>query len=190
MEEPGAPLSVATDVVPITLELVADEGEGDAALINAVGRDTAAELQQNGFTLRPIYTGQRGGPFIVEVLQAVEQVAGQVWANHAAIEEGFNDIAILVTIFTPVATIIKRLRHAHEQQVGKDESQTHPIKVTVDIDEAHLTVEAADTSQAEAALAMAWQLIIAHPTVAARVTHRSRMKVRGRVPRKPRRRRK
>ena len=33
MEEPGAPLSVATDVVPITLELVADEVVGDAALI-------------------------------------------------------------------------------------------------------------------------------------------------------------
>lgn len=41
----------------MTFELVADESDGDPALVNTVGRDTAAALQQEGYTVRPVYTG-------------------------------------------------------------------------------------------------------------------------------------
>ena len=191
MNEQDTPLLGATkDTAVITLELVADEEEGDPALINAVGRDTVAALQREGFTLRPVYTGQRGGPFVVEVLQAIEQAAEQVWANRAAIEEGLASLASIVTIFSPIPALITWLRLAHEHQVGQDESRTHPVKITIEVEGAQLAVEAADEVQADAALALAHQFLTAHPTEATRVTPKSRVKMQGRIPRKPHRRRK
>ena len=191
MDEQGTLPSLWTSyVVVITLELVADEEEGDPALITAIGRETATTLQHDGSTLRPVYTGQRGGPFIVEVVQAVEQAAVQVWSNRAAIEEGLNDLSALVTIFSAALPIIKRLCHAHEQQVGKDESLAHPVKISIEIDGARLAVEAADLAQAAAALTLAQQFHTAHPKEAAKINPKSQVKVQARVPHKPRRRRK
>lgn len=191
MDERGVPLPAATtDTSIITLELVGDEDEGDPELINAVGRDTVATLQREGFILRPVYTGQRGGPFVVEVLQAVEQAAVQLWANHTAIEEGLTDLASLVTIFGSVPAIITWLRLVHKQQVGKDESVAHPIKISVEVNGARLAVEASDETEADAALVLARQFLIAHPKEAAQVTPKSPVKVQGRVPRKQHRHRK
>ncbi len=176
MDEQGTLPSLWTSyVVVITLELVADEEEVDPALITAIGRETATTLQHDGSTLRPVYTGQRGGPFIVEVVQAVEQAAVQVWSNRAAIEEGLNDLSALVTIFSAALPIIKRL---------------HPVKISIEIDGTRLAVEAADLAQAAAALTLAQQFHTAHPKEAAKINPKSQVKVQGRVPRKPRRRRK
>ena len=187
MDEQGTfPSSWTSDAMVITMELVADEEEGDPALITAIGRETATTLQRDGSTLRPIYTGQRGGPFIVEVVQAVEQV----WSNRAAIEEGLNDLSALVTIFSAALPIIKRLCHAHKQQVGKDESLAHPVKISIEIDGALLVVEAADVAQAAAALILAQQFHSAHSKEATKVNPKSQVKVQGRVPRRPPRRRK
>jgi len=64
MDEQGTlPSSWTSDAVVITLELMADEEEGNPALITAIGRETATTLQRDGSTLRPVYTGQRGGAF-------------------------------------------------------------------------------------------------------------------------------
>src|SRR5260221_8981025 len=191
MGEQNTPRSSATtDAMVITFELIADEAEGDPALINAVGRDTVTSIQRDGSIVRPVYTGQRGGPFIVEIIHAIEQAMVQLWTNRAAIEEGLKDISTLVTIFNAVLPLIKHLRHAHEHQVGKDESQAHPVKIAVEIDGAPLTVEASDVTEADATLALAQRFLTAHPKEAAHVTPKSRVKVQGRVPRKPHRRRK
>jgi len=131
-----------------------------------------------------------GGPFIVEVVQALEQAAVQVWSNRAAIEEGLNDLSALVTIFSAVLPIITRLCHAHEKQVGTDESLAHPVKISIEIDGARLAVEAVDLARATTALTLAQQFHTAHPKEAAKVNPKSQVKVQGRVPRKPHRRRK
>src|SRR5579884_951034 len=91
----------APEELVMTLELVADEDEGDPALVNAVGRDTVAALQQEGDTVRPVYTGQKGG-FLVEVVTMVTQLATIAWDNRAVAGEVIADLSGLVTIFAAV----------------------------------------------------------------------------------------
>jgi hypothetical protein len=184
--------SDTTEPLVITLELVPDEEEGDQdpAFVSALGRATTEVLQSDGYTLRPVYTGQRGGPFLVEVVTTISQVATQVWDNRATIEEVINDTGALITIFSFVIPIIRRLFHTHEQQIGKDESQAHPITIIVEVDGARIAVAAPDVTQADAALAAAQRFATAHPRVASQVTPKSKVIMQGRIPQRHRRRRK
>ncbi len=172
--------------VVMTLELVAAEQEGDPALVNAVGRDTAAALQQQGYTLRPVSTEQKGG-FLVEVVTTVTQLAVMAWDHRAVAEEVIAELSSLVTIFGAIVPALKQVFHAHEQQVGKQESTNHPVTIALEIDGAPLLVTAPDVEQAETALKLAQRFRTTHPTVARQVTTRSKVKGRGRVPARKRR---
>jgi hypothetical protein len=176
----------------ITLELVPDEKEGDQdpAFVSELGHDTAEILQRDGYILRPVYTGQRGGPFLVEVVNTVSQAATQVWVNRATIEEFINDSAALIAIFSFAAPIIKRLFHVHEQQIGQGESRAHPITISIEIDGARIAVAASDVTQADAALDAAQRFAASYPQVASQVTTKSKLTMRGYIPQRPRRRRK
>jgi len=189
--ESPAPLD-PMESLAITLELVHDAGEGDQdpALVSAIGSDTVETLQRNGYALHPIYTGQRGGSFLVEVITAISQVASQVWANKAVIEEVVNDTAALTTVFSAVIPIARSIFHIHEQRVGKDESQAQPLTIVIEVDGARISLAASDLTQADAALTVAQHFVAAHPQVASQVTTRSKVSMQGRIPRRPRRRRK
>lgn len=100
---PGAP-----EELVMTFELVADESESDPALVNAVGHDTVAALQQEGYTVRPVYTGQKGG-FLVEVVTTVTQLATIAWDHRAVAEEVIADLSGLVTIFSAVLPKLKQM---------------------------------------------------------------------------------
>ncbi len=177
----------APEELVITLELVADESESDPALVNAVGRDTVAALQQEGETVRPVYTGQKGG-FLVEVVTTVTQLATIAWDNRAVAGEVIADLSGLVTIFAAVLPKLKQLRHAYEQRVGKEESTSNPIKFVLEIDDASLSIEPSDAAQDDAAPKLALQFRSAHPIVASQATTKSKIKVQGRVPARKRRR--
>jgi hypothetical protein len=172
--------------VVMTLELVAAEQEGDPALVNAVGRATAAALQQQGYTLRPVSTGQKGG-FLVEVVTTVTQFAALAWDHRAVAEEVIADLSGLVTIFGTIVPALKQVFHAYEQQVGKQESTNDPITIALEIDGAQLLITAPDVEQAEAALRLAQRFRTAHPTVARQVTTKSKVKGQGRIPARKRR---
>src|SRR5947209_8309815 len=144
----------APEELVMTLELVADEG--DPALVNAVGRDTVAALQQEGDTVRPVYTGQKGG-FLVEVVTTVTQLATIAWDHRAVAGEVIADLSRLVTIFAAVLPKLKQLRHAHEQHMGKEESTSNPIKFVLEIDDASLSIEPSDAAQDDAAPKLALQ---------------------------------
>jgi hypothetical protein len=64
------------------------------------------------------------------------------------------------------------------------------VKISIEIDGARLAVEATDLTRAATALTLAQQFHTAHPKEAAKVNPKSQVKVQGRVPRKPHRRRK
>ncbi len=172
----------------MTLELVADEGEGDPALVNAVGRDTVAALQQEGDTVRPVYTGQKGG-FLVDVVMTVTQLATIAWDNRAVAGEVIADLSGLVTIFAAVLPKLKQLLHVHEQRVGKEESTRNPMKIVIEIDGVPFNIEPSDVMQDDAARKLTLQFRSAHPTVASQVTTKSKVKVQGRIPTRKRRRR-
>jgi hypothetical protein len=186
------PFLDTTEPLIITIELVSDEEDGDQdpALVSALGLDTAETLQRDGYILHPVYTGQRGGPFLVEVVNTVSQIATQVWANRATVEEIINESAALTTIFGFAIPIIKRLFHVHEQQVGQDESRAHPITISIEIDGVSIAVAASDVTQTNAAHDAALRFAASYPRVASQVTTRSKVTMRGRIPHRPRRRRK
>ncbi len=185
MTDPTGP-----NAMSIILELVPASDETNPALVNATGRAVVDSLQHDGYTLRPVYTAQRGGPFLVEVVNAITQAATFVWANRTSFEEALNDTSALVTIMSGAIPLIKRMVHAHEVQVGKDEEAIRPIKISLMIDGAQIEVEAKDIAQADAALALAKQFAAAHTHAAKQVSARSKTQVQGRIPPKPRRRRK
>ena len=185
-----SPSTANSDTPGIILELLPETEETNPALVNATGRALVNSLQRDGYTLRPVYTAQRGGLFLVEVVNAITQAATFVWANRTSFEEALNDTGALVTIMSGAVPLIKRMVHAHEVQVGKDEEALRPIKISLMIDGAQIEVEAKDIAQAGAALALAQRFSAAHPHAAKQVSARSKTKVQGRIRPQPRRRRK
>src|SRR6266568_5838573 len=98
--------------IPLTLEVVPqDPQDADSALVNAVGRDTAGALSNDGYTIEPLYTNQRGG-FLVEVIPFLTTVAADTWAQKDVI---LGDLSALVTILSAVIPVIKHMRKAHEK---------------------------------------------------------------------------
>src|SRR5437016_5900768 len=109
--------SGGSDDFIIMLEVVpGDLHDSDLELVIAVGRDTAKALLDDGYTIKPVYTGQRGG-FLIDIVMPLLAAA---WSQKDVI---LADGSALVTIFTPVVLIAKYLHEAHERRVGKDSVQ-------------------------------------------------------------------
>ncbi|GHO98494.1 hypothetical protein KSF_085420 [Reticulibacter mediterranei] len=136
-------------------------------------------LPSPNYTMRPApYTGERG----IELLTFIA-------ANHATIVEGIADLSGLLTVCTSLMPLLKRTKEAHTQHVGQQNSTTHPIKLTVEIDGKPLMIEAADLTQADAALKLTLKYRALYPTTVAQVTPNSTIKVQGQMPARKRRRR-
>jgi len=185
-----ASFPATAEPMSILLELVPESDETSPALVNETGRAVVETLQHDGYDLHPVYTGTRGGPFMVEVVNAITQVASYMRANHTTIEEAINDTSALVTIMSGVVPLIKRVFQAHETQVGTDEARDRPIKVSVVIDGASIEVEAQNAVQVDAALAVARKFVAQNPQTARQVSAKSKTMVQGHLPSKPRHRRK
>ncbi len=169
--------------ITLSLEVVPeDPQDADAALVSAVGLDTTEALRNEGYAVEPSYTGQRGG-FLVDV---VIPFLTAVWAQKEVI---LADLSALISIFSAAIPVVQRLRKAYEQHIGKDTAQQAPIKITLEIDNASISVEAPDLQRAESALALAQQFQNQYPRVAAKVSNRSHITVKGSVPKRPQRQR-
>jgi hypothetical protein len=85
--------------------------------------------------------------------------------------------------------LLKRTKKAHTQYVGQQDSTTHSIKLTIEIDGKPLVIEAADLTQADAALKLALKYRALYPATATQVSPKSTIKVQGQMPARKRRRR-
>ncbi|GHO98816.1 hypothetical protein KSF_088640 [Reticulibacter mediterranei] len=168
----------------VILELVTDPNDHDPALLSAIGHEVVHLAQAEGYTTRPApYTGERGiESFLVELVTFIA-------ANHATIAEGIADLSGLLTVCTSLVPLLKRTKEAHTQHVGQQDSATHPIKLTVEIDGKPLVIEAVDLTQADAALQLALKYRALYPTTAAQVTPTSTIKVQGQISARKRRKR-
>lgn len=115
--------------------------ERDPAFIHAIGRDTVEALQKDHITVQPVYTGQQGGDFLVEIVTAIGQLASSAWNHRTIIEEVMNDSSTLVALASFICTIIKKVKQSYEKHVGHEESVAKPISLTFELDGASLTVE-------------------------------------------------
>lgn len=134
----------------LLLEFLPDQPEeSDPALIHAIGRDTVDALQHDGIAVQPVYTGQQGGDFLVEIVPTVAQFATTVWNNKAVIEEVLYDTSAVITLSGFILTIINHAKQSYERRVGHEESLERPIKFTVALDTRSVTIETPDITQAQ-----------------------------------------
>jgi hypothetical protein len=168
----------------ITLELVTVPNDHDPALPSAIGQEVVHLVQAEGYALRPAaYIGERGTEsFLVELVTFIA-------ANHATIAEGIADLSGLLTVCTSLVPLLKRTKEAHTQHIGQQDSTTHPIKLTIDLDGKPLVIEASDLTQASAAFKLALKYRALYPDTATQVSPNSTIKVQGQTPARKRRKR-
>lgn len=165
---------------PILIEVIAeDEHDRDYVAIGEASRAIINAVKQDGYAIEPQYTGQRGGlDLLFEVLPYLQTA----WADIYAQKDAIGVIANLSAIFAAVSPIALTVFKAREKQ---DVVPPTPVKLTVMIDGAPITVEAANLKDAESALELAKRFHSAHPTV--KPTPQSQVKIQTRVPKKPKR---
>jgi hypothetical protein len=175
----------------IILELEGD----DPAFTNSIGLDLITTLQDEGYSIEPIYTGQRGGDILVEIGMTLAQALMFVKDNHAAISEGIGDLSGLVGIFTSVVPLCKKILHATAKHTQTGLAPTGatvpiPIKITVEIDGHPISVEAADLEQAKVVIILAHQFATVYPAAARQASPAtSKVKAHGQITRPPRQKR-
>ncbi len=171
-------------IPPILLEVVAeDEQNADIVAIGEASRAIMSEVKQDGYAIEPQYTGQRGGlDLIFEVLPYLHTV----WADVYAQRDTIGVIANLSTVFAAVSPIALAVFKAREKNATVSPVSEQPVKLTIMIDGAPITIEAANLKDAESALELAKRFHAAHPTV--KPTPQSQVKIQAKVPKKQQRR--
>ena len=164
--------------ITITLEIISED-EQDAGPVTAaeVGQETVDALRKNGYTVQPIYTGQRGG-FLVEVITLLENLPGDIWSHKDILDV----LSALCTIFGTIIPIAKHVLKREQKRAANDQTQKLPIKIAVEIDGAPISIEAPDLEAAEGAMKLAKRFQVSHPTIAERVTPHSNVKIKGSIP--------
>lgn len=114
-----------------------DASDADPALISALGRDITAFFREQGNTIEPIYTGERGGEFLTQI----GTLLTAAWTNKELI---LSDLSALMSILTPLMLAAHHLWQAYEQRVGKDDAKQHPLTITIEINGVTMKVEALD----------------------------------------------
>ena len=175
---------------PIILEIIAEDAhDADPVAIGEVGRGILDEVKQDGSTVEPIYTGQRGGlELLFEVFNYVQTTAQMVGTDIYAQRDMIGVVANLVTVFvgvSPLAMKIFKAREKHEAKQAIVAQEQHPVKISIVIDGEPITVEAANFQDAEALLELAKRFHSAHPNV--NTTPQSQVKIQASVPKKARR---
>ena len=144
-----------------------DERESNPVVIGEVGRNIVSGLRQEGCTVEPVYSGQKGGlELLFTVWTVLQSGVVEAWTHVDA-------IASLCAIFETTKPLLLRVFKAQEK---------HPVKISVVIDGASVSVEAADLEDAEAALVLAQRFHSAHPAV--KVTPQTQVKAKVRVSKK------
>lgn len=177
MVERSTPFTFLLEILP------EDSSDADPALVSALGRDVTDILREQGNTVQPAYTGERGGEFLAQVATLLTTV----WANKELI---LSDLSNLVTILTPLALATHHLWSAYERRVGKSIAQESPIAIRIEFDGISMKIDAADRKDAVAvATDLAHHFLAQHPAVDPSSLVPTTAKVRASVPKRPTRRR-
>jgi hypothetical protein len=171
-------MQIPTQTLTVELEFVdADERIVDPATVGQVSSEVVNALRTGGYTVTPTYTSARGGDLFALVMQMAQ-----------TIQDNKEFLQTLFTLATPIATYLLKRQQTETEPSSKKpqrpEKQDKPVKVTIEIDGASLTIEAADTANA---LGLAERFQTLYPTVASRVSSNSKVKVVGHVPARQRR---
>jgi hypothetical protein len=165
----------------ITLEIVPEDVQDpDPAAISAAGRSIVSYLEREGYPVKPVYTGQRGGIELLfqVILQATQTVGADVWAQKDSIDL----LSALCTIFATVSPLVLHVFRSHEKQPADRQP-----KVTIHIDKTGIDVTSSDVADDERIVQLAQRFLAMYPS--SRVTPHSKVKVQERIPKRHRHRR-
>jgi hypothetical protein len=170
--------------VTVLLELVPDQPEeSDPAFIRAIGRATVETLQRDGFTVQSVYTGQQGGGFLVEILTAVGQLATTAWDQRAILEEVLNDSSRLLALSASIFAIIASVKRIYKWRARHTEDVANPLKITIQLNGASITIEATNLAQVQETLTkLVQQLQNTH--TGTQVSSATTLKIQPRIPKK------
>jgi hypothetical protein len=161
--------------------------EADIALVNTIGQEVSTALQNEGGRVQsvsPPGAASRGGEFLAGLVTFVATTAVSAWVHRDAV---LADAGALVEICTGVVPVLRWLLRSHKQHAEQINTTPPPPKITLEIDGAVITVEAADIEDAEAAaFKLAQRFLKQHPTVARKATTHSKVKAQAKLPPQPR----
>jgi hypothetical protein len=177
--------------VPVSyvLEIVSDdERDPDPAEVNRVGQEVVMALRQEGWTITPTYTGQRGSvQLLFELVHQAVQVAHTVDADIVAHQAEIDVTAALCNIFLTIRPLLQRLLYPHQKAMSPGQTPTtnQQPTVTVTIDNIATTVTLPDTASDERIIQVAKQLQQEHPSM--HVPPDGKVTIQKRVPKRPKR---
>ena len=111
--------------------------------VSALGQDVTDIFREQRKTVEPVYTGKRGGEFLVEVTMLLTTA----WANKEII---LSDFSALAGILTPLVLASRSLWQAYERRIGKPLAQQKPLAITIEVHGITMKVEANDQKDAVA----------------------------------------
>ena len=159
--------------------LPADLDDADPALISTLGRDMTAFFREQGDTVEPVYTGKRGGEFLVQIGTFLTTT----WVHKELI---LSDLSALMSTLTPLVLAVRHLQHIYEQRLGKDHAQQNPLVITIEVNGVAVKVEAANSQDVQTLAAELIRQLQMQPatgdTLAQSHTH---MKIRAHAPKRP-----
>lgn len=177
MTEQVTPFTFTLEVLP------ENPSDADPALISALGRDVSDLFREQGETVEPVYTGERGGEFLAQVATLLTTA----WEQREVI---LGNLSAVVSTLTTLVEITRRLRQVYEQRVGKDLAQQNPLTITIELHGVTMKVEATDRKSAvEIATELAQRLQTPQAAGQTPALASTPAKIRAEVPKRPTRKR-
>ena len=173
----------------ITLEIVPEDGrDADVVVVGEVGRSVVAELKQEGYSVQPVQTGQRGGiELLYEIMNTVSTLAGDAW-QHKDILDTISSVYTIIVATSPIAKHLLQRKDRQPASTTTEQVQNSGlIKVSIKVDGAEIEITSRDVESDERMRQLAQRFIAAHPSI--QVMPQSKVSVRGTVHKRQKRRR-
>ncbi len=183
--------STTPQQIKFDIEIIPENAhEADPALLSAVGRDTIDALRRDGYIVEQpeVYTGEKGvGEILFQVIVWLENIPTEVWMHRDVADL----LSALCSIFGTIIPAAKHLLASYQHRTSRNYEHVSPIKISVEIDGAAISVEAPDLEQAETAMKLAQHFYDKHPTITQKVVHQNQVnvKLKANIPRNPPRKR-
>jgi aryl-alcohol dehydrogenase-like predicted oxidoreductase len=175
-------------IPPFLLEIVPEDvRDADVAVMGEVGRSVIADLKQEGYTVHPVATGQRGAlELLYEVMNTVGTLAGDAW-QHKDILDTISSIYTIFVAASPIAMHLLYGKGKRPASTTNEREHDPEIQVSIKVDGAKIEVTSRDLENDERVRELAQRFLAAHPSV--KVTPQSKVSIKGTVRKHQKRRR-
>lgn len=157
---------------PVQIQLIPENSEVDPADILEVSRNLTTSLQKAGYTVKPIYTGQKGGNLLLEAFAALTPI----------LQSGLTNKELLLAMFKSCAPIVTHLVKQLEGK-EKDTPKPEPIKLRVEVPQVGtMEFQARDMEEAAGLAKLADQFVEKHSQTLLHLNSQTPIKITGTLP--------